>query len=211
MSKLDVNIVSVNFPVNQYYKEEHPKEQIVLHHTVSPSHSAEGDINWWMQTQSRVATCGIIISNGAYVRLFSSKYWAHHIGARRYNNRRLNERSIGVEIDSAGPLEKRRGKYYTVYGTVIPEDRVQVYEIPYRGHRYYEKYTKEQIETLRKLLIYWGEFYGIPLNYNVRMWDRNSKALDGERGIWSHTSYRDDKSDVHPQPELIEMLISLAP
>ena len=41
------------------------------------------------------------------------------------------------------------------------------------------------------------------------MWDISDKALAGEAGVWTHVSFRTDKSDCHPQPELIQMLKSL--
>ena len=37
----------------------------------------------------------------------------------------------------------------------------------------------------------------------------NSAALTGKPGLWTHVNFRGDKSDCHPQPQLIEMLISL--
>ena len=41
------------------------------------------------------------------------------------------------------------------------------------------------------------------------MWDVSKNALTGKPGVWSHTSYRFDKSDIHPQQEVIDMLKSL--
>ena len=41
------------------------------------------------------------------------------------------------------------------------------------------------------------------------MWEVSAEALKGKQGVWSHTSFRFDKSDIHPQPEIIEMLKSL--
>jgi hypothetical protein len=38
----------------------------------------------------------------------------------------------------------------------------------------------------------------------------NQNALNGDHGVWSHSSVRKDKSDVSPQPELIAMLRTLA-
>jgi hypothetical protein len=58
-------------------------------------------------------------------------------------------------------------------------------------------------------LAYWNEKFGIPLDYNADMWDVTNNALDGKPGIWTHNSYRTDKSDCHPQPELIKMLQTL--
>ena len=73
----------------------------------------------------------------------------------------------------------------------------------------FEKYTKSQIKTLAQLLIFWSKRYNIPLDYNEDMWGISNKALGGEPGVWAHVSYRKDKSDCHPQPELVEMLKSL--
>ncbi len=63
---------------------------------------------------------------------------------------------------------------------------------------------------MRQLLVYWGERYEIPLTYNEDMWDVSDRALAGQDGVWSHTSYRSDKSDIHPQPEMIAMLKALS-
>lgn len=41
------------------------------------------------------------------------------------------------------------------------------------------------------------------------MWSVSNKALKGQNGLYTHNSYRRDKSDVSPQPKLIEMLKSL--
>ena len=38
------------------------------------------------------------------------------------------------------------------------------------------------------------------------MFDINTNALDGKAGIWTHVSFRADKSDVSPQPKLVKML-----
>jgi len=88
-------------------------------------------------------------------------------------------------------------------------DSIVEYPNGYKGYFAFEKYTDEQIESLRKLLLYWGDIYNIPLDYNDDMWSINVKALSGQSGIWTHVSYRVDKSDCHPQPELIQMLKSL--
>ena len=37
----------------------------------------------------------------------------------------------------------------------------------------------------------------------------NRSAIDGYPGIWSHTNVRIDKTDIFPQPELMNLLKSL--
>lgn len=232
LEKLDLKkIIQVNFPDNQYFREQTDKKQIVLHHTVS-GQGVDGDIAWWLSNSSRIATALIVDWKGDKYQCFSSKYWAHHLGITVQQLRNmtfsdagsrnllLNKQSIGIEIDAWGGLVKHNRLWYpakwddklkqNVPNTALkPVQKVQTYSNGYRGFYGYEKYTDEQIEAVRKLLVFWGESYKIPLTYNEDMWDVSIKALEGKPGIWSHTSYRPDKSDCHPQPELIQMLKSL--
>ena len=207
MSNILKKIKTVDFPSDQYVRKETKKEQIVLHHTVS-SVGVKGDINWWLKDKRRIATAIIIHHDGTPYQCFSTKYWAYHLGVK--GGSFLDMHSIGVEIDSAGGLKKREsGGWEDIYGRYIEDSRVVEYKKGFRGYYAFEKYTGEQIETLRQLLLFWNDRYGIPLDYNESMWDKSSIAIDGEPGIWAHVSFRSDKSDVHPQIELINMLRSL--
>jgi len=217
LSKLDLKeIILVDFPYNQYVREETKKNQIVLHHTVS-GQGVDGDIKWWLMTAERIATALIIQWDGKIFQCFSSKYWAYHLGA---GNSNLDKHSIGIEIDSWGGLIEKNGLWYPAKWDDVkkknipntnlkPVENVVIYDKQYRGFYGFEKYTDEQIESLRKLLIFFNEKYDIPLDYNEDMFTYSEKAINGVSGIWSHSSYRQDKSDVHPQKELIELLKSL--
>lgn len=217
MSNILSKIVKVDFPDNQYYKTKTPKKQIVLHHTVS-GRGVNGDVNYWLSSTSRIATHLIIDWKGVPHQCFSSSYWGHHLGVKSYIfkklglpsiNTKLNKETISIEIDSYGGLIKDGEKWKNVYGGTISNDRVYEYPEGYRGYYAFEKYTDEQINTIKELLIFWNNRYGISLKYNENMWDVNKDALSGKGGVWSHTSYRPDKSDCHPQQELIDMLKSL--
>lgn len=213
------DIIQVEFPDNQYYKEQTKKNQIVLHHTVS-GRGVNGDIAWWLSTADRIATAIIVDWEGKIYQCFSSKYWAHHLGIKSSVNKLLNQGSIGIEIDSWGGLVEHNNKWYPAKWdeklkknvpnlNVKPIENVVIYPKGYRGYFGYERYTDAQIEAVRKLLVYWGNIYKIDLKYNEDMWDLSSNALAGKSGIWAHTSFRKDKSDPHPQKELIDMLKSL--
>lgn len=218
--KIDLSkVIQVDFPEEQYFKEQTDKKQIVLHHTVS-GQGADGDISWWRSTADRIGTAVIVDWKGDIFQCFSTKYWAHHLGTHAANNKALNMASIGIEIDAWGGLVQENGLWYPAKWDVVlqrnvpnkaikPIQSVQVYDNPYRGFYGFEKYTNAQIETVAKLLIFWGEKFGISLNYNESMWDVSREALNGDTGVWTHNSYRSDKSDCHPEPELIEMLKSL--
>jgi len=212
------------FPENKFFKETHPKTQVVLHHTISGP-NIDGDVSTWINGKYNVGTCIIVARDGTPYQLFSSKYWAYHLGAGDHNQDR---RSIGIEIDSWGGLTLGKGdlkvfsyeksrffpwnfkitetdKYYNYYGGSV-EVPIQYYPNGFRGYQYFEKYTNEQIQTVGELLLLWNKTYGIPLTYNESMWDISPTAMSGTPGIWSHTSFRKDKSDIQPQTELIEML-----
>jgi len=228
----------VDFPDDQYHPYEYDKHQITIHHTVSGDSDgggryggASGDIASWLSDSARIATCMIIARNGVAYQCFSSKYWAHHLGIKSSllhergfddwssRNVKLNKESIAVELDSWGQLEKvGTGKYKTVYGNVvsISDDKVIEYNPEYRGEKYFEMYTKSQLKTLGELLLFWKDRYNIPLDYKGdKMFDINDRALGGEPGVWTHTSYRPypdnhQKWDTHPDPNLKAMLRTIA-
>jgi len=214
----------INFPENQYFHEEYQKKQICLHHTVS-GNGVTGDIQTWEDDPTVVATAMIIDRDGTPYQLFSSKYWAWHLGI---GSKLRDSQSIGIEIDNWGWLipgdgttktfgnpQKQVntiiGKYYTYYGYPV-DVPMQYYPNGFRGYNYYEKYTNEQIQTVGELLLFWKQKYSIPLVYHEKMWDISQDALSGEPGVWAHVSYRpaNAKTDLHPQPEVIEMLKTVA-
>lgn len=218
-------IETVPFPEKDYYKEECPKKQIVLHHTVSGA-GVNGDIKTWEDDPTVVGTAIIVDHAGIPWQLFSSKYWAWHLGI---GNKARDSQSIGIEIDNWGWLipgdgttkafgnpknpkmvDTVVGKYYAYYGNPVLT-KMQYYPEGYGGYYYYEKYTDAQIRTVGELLLYWKQRYSIPLTYNPGMWDVSQDALGGKPGVWTHVSYRTKpgKTDCHPQPELIEMLKTL--
>lgn len=218
-----MKLIRAKFSKRHYINEKQNKDTIVLHHTVSYQGSV-GDINWWKSTKERVATCVIIDHDGDINLLFPSDKWAHHLGIKSIDFKRndinpmasrlesrntlLNKKSIGIEIDSLGGLTKKGDLLLDAYGNPFHGEFVY-YPEGYRNFFYYEKYNSNQIQALKVLIKYYCKKYKIPTRYNTDMFRVSKDALMGSPGIWSHTSYRLDKSDIHPQKELIEMLKSL--
>lgn len=210
---------------SQYLKEETKKVQIVLHHTAGNS-SGPGVIKMWnTDDRGKIATC-ITISgkglskdtfDGEICQAFSSKFWGYHLGikpdvfrAMGVPYQRLDKLSIGIEICNWGPLTFKEGTFYNYVNREVPINQVCALEKPYKGYSYYHAYTDAQIESVRQLLIYWNKIYNIPLDYiEADMWTVSKNALSGVAGVYTHNSYRKDKSDISPQPKMIEMLKSL--
>lgn len=216
MKKLDIQeIKQVRLKDNQYFAEASPKTQIYLHHTAGNG-NAEGVSRYWNGNDSRIATAFIIGENGTIVQCFSSKHWAWHLGidqedfarnGAKYSN--LNKLSVGIEVCNWGYLKKKGDKYYNYAGGVVNPSYVTELEIPYKGYKYWYKYSDAQIESLRQLVVYLCDTYDIPKEYRSEIWAIDKEAFKGSKGIFTHNSVRKDKSDMYPDPRVIKMLENL--
>lgn len=217
-------------PAGQFFAEETKKEMIFVHHTAS-SPSPYGVLAWWASNAERVGTSFIIsgkpqagnsrYKDGEIVQAFSSKHWGYHLGLKKAHlvqggktSEWLNKHSIGIEICNWGQLTLRNGRFCTYAHTearpsVVAESDVLELDAPYRGFKYYQRYTDAQIEQTRKLLLYLGQTWDIPTKYaGDEIFNIDRRALMGIPSIYTHTSVRPDKNDCFPQKELIQMLAS---
>lgn len=230
LAPLDIKtIIQYKLNAGQYYRDEHPKTQIYEHHTASGPNPFRV-IDFWNSNPEAIATAFVIggkpsgdphkIENwqdGDIVQAFSSKYWAYHLGLKQEVFKKagvpykpLDKTSIGIEICSWGPLQLKGGKFFNYVGGIVPENEVVEYSAPFRGFKYYHRYTDKQIESTIKLTKYLCEKFGIPKTYNEDIWDVSKRVLSGASGICTHVSVRADKFDNSPQSELIQGLKALA-
>lgn len=195
---------------NKYYKDVYNKKQITLHHTVSGP-GIRGDLATWKKFNSNIGTCVIIDRDGTINQLFSSKFWAYHLGCGKSS---LDKHSIAIELDNWGQLEEKEGNLYTIYGNIVDVPTVH-YSTGFRGEQLFEAYHHDQLRSLGELLLYWNKRYDITLNYHEDMWDVSQNALNGDEGVWTHVSYRPwpstrNKWDCHPDPNLKSLLKTLS-
>ena len=214
--ELDIEkIVQIRLSDDQYFQDIHKKKQIYLHHTAGGG-NAVAVAKYFQQKEGHVATAFVIGEKGAIVQLFSSKHWAYHLGLKPevfaengVDYRSLDKISIGIEICNYGPLTKRNGYYYNYLGARVDYTEVEFLDKKYKGHIYWQKYTDAQIESTRQLLVYLCDTYKIPRDYYATIFDIDKRALQGDRGIFTHNSVRKDKSDIYPCPRMITMLKAL--
>ncbi|MCA0387606.1 MAG: N-acetylmuramoyl-L-alanine amidase [Bacteroidetes bacterium] len=212
---LTKDIIQYPMPLNQYMQVETAKNAVVLHGTAGNA-QAKNVYDYWNSTAERVATCVVVAGDGKIWQGFSSKFWGAHIGQAHglakwglpfYD---YSQNTIGVEICNWGFLTKKGEKFYSWTNQEVPKDQVVEYPRGFRGQKYFQKYTQAQIDSVEKLLRYWNKIYGIPLDYREKdMWELSENAHRKVAGIYTHNSYRLDKSDIHPQPEMIAMLKNL--
>lgn len=214
---------------DEWMHEYTEKDTIYLHHTAG-LHRPDYTIGWWENdnepgTLYRVGTSFVIgrrslegndMFDGVTYRAFNEMYWAHHLGTKLKNNQQLNRKSIGIEICSLGPLKKDgEGRFYFQGHSKkisVPETEVCQLDHPWRGHRYFQKYTDKQLGECERLILTLAKIFDVPikdLTYDRSWFDVNEGAMDGEPGIWTHCNVRTDKTDCFPQPEFIAMLNGL--
>lgn len=203
---------------------------VFIHHTAGWNNPYNTINSWNLDLRGRVATqyCigGINIKsgdseyNGRVVECFPNNYIGWHLG--KIGDFSISKHSIGIELNNFGPVKKENGKYYNYVDREVPSEMVCDLGYSFRGYQYWHKYTEEQIESLKLLLLHVSEIYptidirkGIPSLLQVESpkdaFEFNSSLYNGNisSGLWSHTSVRKDKFDCFPQPELIEMLKTL--
>lgn len=232
---MSLQIIDRILEKGEYVEEKTAKTTIFLHHTAG-SHRADWTIDAWnkdrttTKTRLRVATAFVIGGldkrgtdadgmDGKIYRAYNEDYWASHLGLKTANNNELNRQSIGIEICNYGPLVKSNdGKFLTYVNSEVAPSQVCDLGYPFKQYQYHHKYTDKQIASLKELLLYLNGKYNIDLKKGMfglldlpkgGCFELNTDALKGTAGIWSHTSVRKDKSDMHPQMELTAMLKTL--
>lgn len=214
---------------DEYFKEKTEKKFIFLHHTAG-SYRPDYTINAWendckkcgddKKAPIKIATSYVVgrasadnsdISwDGKVLRAFDDSFWAYHLGLN--NNSVMNKISIGIEVCNYGQLTLGRdGQYYNYVNKVMDKASVVKLDKPFRGYQFFERYTNNQLKSLRTLLLVIANKYNIQIdhkNFNKKWFDYDEKWLGGS-GIRSHAQVRRDKVDVFPQDELIDMLNTL--
>ena len=216
------NEINIFFPEQHFFKQVFPKRQIILHHTEG-NPQGYSSVEWWRTRNGGEGTVScpyLIQDDGDVIRLYPSYFWANCLGPGLGY---LDRNSINIEICCYGLLSKtpdgfiddlgkenyyrrlaKRGRDFANRLLIPNED---VLKMDFRWGRYFHKYTPEQIDVIVKIVRNLAERYSIDVKYNYdQMFKRNNKALSGQEGLYTHASFRDDKLDLFPQPELIAAL-----
>lgn len=180
-----MNIKDIFLDPSEYFPVDFKKTTIYLHHTCG-SHRPDWVVQGWDKdhnqdgSTNRVATSFVIGSkstrdgdtswDGVIVRCFPESQWAWHLGAKNTNGM-FDKLSIGIEMCNYGFLTRSKtGQFMTYVNTPVPDDQVVELSRPFRGYKFYHKYTDNQISNLRELLIYLGNRFNINLKMGLREW-----------------------------------------
>ena len=185
----------------EYYHDTVAKKTIYIHHTAG-SHRPDWVIASWERDKTgsggvrHIATAYVIGGrstrdgntdfDGVTIECHPPEKWAHHLGIKAKNNKRLNQESIGIEICNYGPLTKKGDEYFTYVNSKVPSADVIDLGYEFRGFRYYHAYTSAQIEATKQLVTKLGKDFNIDLSKGLQ------RVLNGSKSFFRAEPFPED-------------------
>jgi hypothetical protein len=222
--KIELDIDEYHLPKGEYLNGNYKNDYIILHHTAGGANPRSVVDYWGRDSLGKVATefvvggqncnTGSTKYDGQIVRSFPEGCQGYHIGTS--GSSYMNTHSVGIEMCNFGYVNK--GKTYT--GTTVCSDQIVSLSYPFKGYLNWHKYSDEQIKAVRNLLLYIANRDNIDLHEGLYKWIKKEgviKAFDyhidaykgNVKGLLTHTNIRKDKFDCSPQPNLVDMIMSL--
>ena len=217
-------IVNRHFlPKGEYLNGPSKKEYCFLHHTAGWNNPYKTVRNWGNDTRGRIATEFVLggqkLTNGnndydgVMVQCMPEGAYGWHLG--KNGSQYMHKHSVGIEVNNFGYL--KNGKAYQ--GSTAHESQIVELAESFRGYKQWHRYSDAQIEALDKWIRWIGERDGIDIRAGLpalvkekgaAAFEWNADAYYGKvKGLWTHTNTRKDKTDMFPQQELLDLLVSL--
>ena len=213
----------------EYFEDETKKEYIFLHHTAGWNNPYQVIDSWSNDTRGKIATEFVVgginfknndlTYNGMALKCFPKNNHAYHLGGAPINGK-MHQGSVGIEICNFGWVSLQEKKFLTYTGAEMPASHVVRLKSKFRGYEYYHKYTEKQIAKVEQLIKYESALHGIDSSiglptmikkFGAKAFDKYDDIVAGKvKGILSHTNVRSDKTDLSPQPDMMEMLLKFS-
>ena len=209
-------------PKGEYIAGPTMKEWMFLHHTAGWNDPFQTIKGWAADTRGPIATEFVLggqktngkddTKDGVLVQAFPSGSYGWHLGT---GNSLMHRNSVAVELCNFGQIINGM----TYVGTPVVSSQIVTLANSFRGHKTWHRYSDKQISVLRELILYVANRDSIDVRKGlpelIKM--KGASAFDfidinycaTHRGLWCHNNVRPDKFDLFPQPELMEMLVSL--
>lgn len=199
-------------------KRKYPIKQIVLHFTEGSNF--QGTYDHWVGNKERIGTHYCVDKDGTIYQTIEDENWAYSLGINYSTNdinkkyktssyaAKIEQLGIGIEMISEGALILKNNKYYFTGGQrYISSKDVITLEKPFRGSKYFTKFTEEQIKSVVALIKHLKEKHNLTFKYTEDIYHINKNALDGVEGLYSHVCYRyPDKQDIFYYKPLDDLL-----
>jgi hypothetical protein len=210
-------------PKGEYKPGPTKKEYCFLHHTAG-WHNPYNTINAWGRDKRGAVATEFVLGgpsvkgnddkyDGTLVQCMPEGAYGWHLG--KNGSQHMHTHSVAIEVCNFGSI--KGGKTWA--GTVAAESQIVKLPKIFRGAQYWHRYSDKQIEILRQWILYIADRDNIDVRKGL-VEEVKAKGADGfgwnadayygkVKGLWTHTNTRKDKVDMFPQPELLDMLLSL--
>ncbi len=126
-------------------------DTIIIHYTAC--RDAQEAIDILCSTERRVSAHLVVGRDGSLTQLLPFDTVGWHAGQSRWGTREhFNQYSLGIEIDNAGQLEEKDGRFFSWWGAEYPSD--QVVEGVHRHHTqptFWHAFPARQIDLVERL------------------------------------------------------------
>lgn len=240
----NLTIIKDFLPNGEYYSGPVEKKWIFLHHTAG-WHNPEGCVSSWAHDNRGPVATEFILggpsirgndnnSDGILVQAFPRGGYGWHLGT---GNDSMHRESVGIEVCNFGQLTKggyykwdstlrknvwiplKANSFYTYVGVEAHPSQIVELEKPFRGFKFWHRYSDKQVEVLKEWIYYIGNRDNIDVRkgiceqiklYGVDAFDKVDIPLCNRTpGVWLHTNVQAGKVDLFPQSEVVDMLVSL--
>jgi len=208
-------------PEDEYMTGSKP-EYVFLHHTAGWNNPYRTIEHWAGDDRGKVATEFVLGGqsikgndnqyDGELLQAMPQGGWGWHLGTGRSH---MHKNSVGIEVNNFGWVKD--GKTYA--GTTAAASQLVTLAKPFRGYKTWHRYSDKQIKVLKDWILWIGERDSIDVRAGLPAlikekgadaFEYNEDVKNGKvKGLWTHTNVRTTKVDMFPQPELMDMLVSL--
>jgi N-acetyl-anhydromuramyl-L-alanine amidase AmpD len=198
-----------------YYREETPKQRIVVHYTAG---YLKGDLAALTKPGNHVSVPFVIARDGTIYQLFSSKHWSYHLGPKAQGgNKEMSSSAVAIELSNVGYLTAKGDTLLDPYGapycTAADRDAYVQLPTPFRKYTRYATFPDAQYKSLITLLRYLVATYKIPAAFlpEPRRYDVYADVAKF-RGITTHVNYQPEsygKWDIGPAFDWARVIAAL--
>ncbi len=187
-----INKESYKISDNNYHQKEYGKTQIVIGHT---GRKDMRHVNGWRHRRNGKYKGGAaftIDKDGTVYQHYDPKYYTDFIGVDQ------DKSNIPITLVNEGwfKLDRVNNVYIDWLGHTYSNKGVSVFERNWRGHEYWSKYTEEQMDSLKKLVLELCDRFEIKKEcIGHCVYNADADIFDG---ITFRSNYKSEFTDISP-------------
>lgn len=227
-------IKSVPLSKGQFLTTKEKKEWIFMHCTAGWDDPVATVKDWNTDARGAIGTQFVI--GGKHAQTLRDQYDGQIVECMRYQdygwhlgigNTLMHRASIGIELCNLTYLNKVGSDFFMWAGKKVNPSEIIDLKKNYRGYRYFQRITNDQLHSLNFLLAKIGKDQGIDITKGLKerlkkmdkfkAFDYDPEIKAGKhKGLFCHTNVSApnrwggyEKFDLFPQTEICDLIMSL--